>query len=152
MAEGFYIGLGGLAEGFHIGLGGQAEGLNLLLNPRYIGLGGQAEGLNLLLNPRYIGLGGQAEGFYIGLRGQIAVEQIDLLGRQNLGLFLGKAVRRQAFDEFIGVEGNGFAHDQRIYAIPAPYAIINAIGNCFLRKEEQAPTLKREYADSFEPD
>ena len=27
-----------------------------------------------------------------------------------------------------------------------------AIGNCFLRKEEQAPTLKREYADSFEPD
>ena len=27
-----------------------------------------------------------------------------------------------------------------------------AIGNCFLRKEEQAPTLKREYAESFEPD
>ena len=27
-----------------------------------------------------------------------------------------------------------------------------AIGNCFLRKEEQAPALKREYADSFEPD
>ena len=27
-----------------------------------------------------------------------------------------------------------------------------ALGNCFLRKEEQAPTLKREYADSFEPD
>ncbi len=27
-----------------------------------------------------------------------------------------------------------------------------AIGNCFLRKVEQDPTLKREYADSFEPD
>ena len=27
-----------------------------------------------------------------------------------------------------------------------------AIGNCFLRKAEQAPTLKREYADSLEPD
>ena len=103
----------------YINLGGLAEGLNLLLNLRYIGLGGQAEGF-------YIGLSGQAEGFYIGLGGQIAVEQIDLFGRQNLGLFLGKAVRRQAFDEFIGVEGNGFAHDQRIYAIPAPDAIINA--------------------------
>ena len=27
-----------------------------------------------------------------------------------------------------------------------------AIGNCFLRKAEQDPSLKREYADSFEPD
>ena len=27
-----------------------------------------------------------------------------------------------------------------------------AIGNCFLRKTEQDPSLKREYADSFEPD
>ena len=27
-----------------------------------------------------------------------------------------------------------------------------AIGNCFLRKEAQDPALKREYADSFEPD
>ena len=27
-----------------------------------------------------------------------------------------------------------------------------AIGNCFLRKAEQAPALTREYADSFEPD
>ena len=27
-----------------------------------------------------------------------------------------------------------------------------AIGNCFLRKEEQDMSLKREYADSFEPD
>ena len=27
-----------------------------------------------------------------------------------------------------------------------------AIGNCFLRKAEQNPLLKREYADSFEPD
>ncbi len=27
-----------------------------------------------------------------------------------------------------------------------------AIGNCFLRKVEQDPSLKREYADSFEPD
>ena len=27
-----------------------------------------------------------------------------------------------------------------------------AIGNCFLRKEEQEMSLKREYADSFEPD
>ena len=27
-----------------------------------------------------------------------------------------------------------------------------AIGNCFLRKMEQNPSLKREYADSFEPD
>ncbi len=27
-----------------------------------------------------------------------------------------------------------------------------AIGNCFLRKAEQAPALRREYAESFEPD
>ena len=27
-----------------------------------------------------------------------------------------------------------------------------AVGNCFLRKAEQDPSLKREYADSFEPD
>ena len=27
-----------------------------------------------------------------------------------------------------------------------------AIGNCFLRKVEQDPSLKREYAESFEPD
>ena len=26
-----------------------------------------------------------------------------------------------------------------------------AIGNCFLRKADQDPSLKREYADSFEP-
>ena len=45
------------------------------------------KGFNLPLDSRYIGLGGQ-----------IVVEQIDLLGRQNLGLFLGKAVRRQAFE------------------------------------------------------
>jgi carbamoyltransferase len=27
-----------------------------------------------------------------------------------------------------------------------------ALGNCYLRKERQNPTLKREYATSFEPD
>ena len=27
-----------------------------------------------------------------------------------------------------------------------------SIGKCFLRKAEQDPSLKREYADSFEPD
>ncbi len=27
-----------------------------------------------------------------------------------------------------------------------------AIGNCYLRKEEQDPSLKRDYKDSFEPD
>ena len=43
---------------------------------------------------------------------QVAVEQVDLLIRQGLGLLLSKAVVRQVFDESMGVKGNGFAHEE----------------------------------------
>ena len=47
----------------------------------------------------------------IDLGRQVAVEQVDLLIRQGLGLLLSKAVFRQVFDESMGVKGNGFAHE-----------------------------------------
>ena len=56
---------------------------------------------NLLMNQSNIDLGRQ-----------VAVEQVDLLIRQGLGLLLSKAVFRQVFDESMGVKGNGFAHEK----------------------------------------
>ena len=47
----------------------------------------------------------------IDLGRQVAVEQVDLLIRQGLGLLLSKTVFRQVFDELMGVKGNGFAHE-----------------------------------------
>ena len=81
---------------------------NILMDHGNLGLGIQSQGFdfpmdrgNLLMDQSNIDLGRQ-----------VAVEQVDLLIRQGLGLLLSKAVFRQVFDESMGVKGNGFAHEE----------------------------------------
>ena len=60
------------------------------------------------------GLDGQDVAFDsqdVGLGGQVAVEQLDLLICKGLSLFLRKAAGRQVLDKPVSIKGNRFAHE-----------------------------------------
>ena len=47
----------------------------------------------------------------VGLGGQVAVEQLDLLIRKGFSLFLRKAAGRQVLDKPVSIKGNRVAHE-----------------------------------------
>ena len=62
----------------------------------------------------YAGFGGQPQGLYVGLRGQVVIEQPYLFVGQRFRLLFGEAAGYQVLHEPVGVEGYRFLRHARI--------------------------------------